>query len=143
MTDLLGVWEDRLKGAGYRLTKSRRAVLKALASGSTHLTPEELYRRARWRYRKLGLVTVYRTLALLEKLNLVQRIHQGKVRCHSFATVRLETGHHHQLVCRTCGRVEEFPDCALDGVLRKLQARTGFAIESHHLEVVGRCPECQ
>ncbi len=142
MTDLMGVWEDRLKGAGYRLTKSRRAVLEALASGSTHLTPQELYRRAQRRYRKIGLVTIYRTLALLERLGMVQRVHVESG-CHSFAAVRLDRGHHHQLICRACGRVEEFTDCALDSVLQKLQERTRFAIESHHLEVVGQCPKCQ
>lgn len=143
MTDLLKVWGERLQSEGYRLTRARRAILEALAAGESHMTPEELHRQARRRHRALGLVTVYRTLALLEKLNLVQRVHQGTLGCHSFIAVRLPTGHHHHLVCRTCGRVEEFPDCALDDVLRRLQARTGFAIESHHVEVVGRCPECQ
>ncbi len=143
MSTLAKIWEDHLRARGYRLTKARRAVLETMASETGHRTPEEIHRQARWRYRKLGLVTVYRTLALLERLNLVQRVHQGKMRCHSFAAVRLEKGHHHQLICRTCGHVEEFPDCALDRTLRKLQARTGFAIESHHLEVVGQCPKCQ
>lgn len=142
MADLIGIWEGRLKGEGYRLTKPRRAVLEALASGSAHLTPEELYRRVRRRYRKIGLVTIYRTLVLLEHLGMVQRVHVG-AGCHSFAAVRSREGHHHQLICRGCGRVEEFPDCALDGVLAELRKRTGFAIESHRVEVVGRCPKCQ
>lgn len=142
MDTLTKTWKDRLKAEGYRVTKARRAVLEAVALGTGHMTPEEIYRRARQCYRKLGLVTVYRTLAILESLGLIQRVHVESG-CHSFAAVRLEIGHHHQLVCRTCGRVEEFPDCALGSLLLQLQARTGFAIESHHLEVVGRCPKCQ
>lgn len=142
MNTLTKAWEDRLKEEGYRMTKPRRAVLEVLGAEPICLTPEEIHRQARQRYRKLGLVTVYRTLALLERLNLVQRVH-AEAGCHSLTAVRSDEGHHHQLVCRACGRVEEFPDCALDSVLRKLQVRTGFAIESHHLEVVGRCPKCQ
>ncbi len=142
MSILTENWEERLKEQGYRITKSRRTVLEVLEASPIRLTPEEIYRRARRRHRKLGLVTVYRTLALLEKLNLVQRVHT-EAGCRSLTAVRLDKGHHHHLVCRTCGYVEEFPDCALGSVLRKLQARTGFAIESHHLEVVGRCPKCQ
>ncbi|MCX8103474.1 MAG: transcriptional repressor [Candidatus Bipolaricaulota bacterium] len=142
MNTLARVWEDQLKQEGYRVTKPRRVVLETLASGAVHLTPEELYRRARRRHRRIGLVTIYRTLTLLERLGMVQRVHV-EAGCHSFAAVRLNRGHHHQLVCRTCGRVEEFPDCALDSVLHRLQTRTGFAIEAHHLEVVGRCPECR
>lgn len=142
MSILTERWEDRLKKQGYRMTKSRRAVLEVLGAEPICLTPEEIYRQARRRHRKLGLVTVYRTLALLERLNLVQRVH-AEAGCHSLTAVRSDEGHCHQLVCRTCGRVEEFPDCALDSVLQKLQARTGFAIESHHLEVIGRCPQCR
>lgn len=142
MNTLTKTWKDRLKEEGYRMTKPRRAVLEVLAANSVHLTPEDLYRQARQRYRKLGLVTVYRTLAILEGLGLIQRVHVDSG-CHSFAAVRLDRGHHHQLICRACGRVEEFPDCALDDVMQTLQARTGFAIESHHLEVIGRCPKCQ
>ncbi len=134
--------QDQLKAQGCKLTKARQAVLEVLASGSAHLKPAQVYEQARQHYSKLGLVTVYRTLALLEKLGLVQRVHV-EAGCHSFAVVRSFEGHHHQLVCRDCGRVEEFPDCALEGVLQKLQARTGFAIETHQLEVVGRCPDCQ
>lgn len=138
MDDLI----TQLQAKGYRVTQPRRAVLEALASGRAHLTPEELYRRARRRYRKIGLVTVYRTLGLLERLGMVQRVHRD-AGCHSFVLVRLAGDHHHPLVCRDCGRVEEFSDCRLERVLQELQARTGFAIESHQLEVVGRCPGCQ
>ncbi len=142
MNSLTESWEGRLKEQGYRLTKPRRAVLEALVAEPICLTPEEIYHRARKHYKKLGLVTVYRTLALFEKLGLVQRVHVD-TGCHSFAVVRFAEGHHHQLVCRDCGRVEEFTDCTLDSMLADLQKRTGFAIETHQLEVVGRCPDCQ
>jgi Fur family ferric uptake transcriptional regulator len=133
---------DRVKARGYRLTAPRRAVLEVLARERAHLTPEELYRRARRRYPKIGLVTVYRTLALLERAGLVERVHV-EAHCKSFALVRLVGAHHHRLICRDCGRVEEFSDCALESTLKSLQKRTGFAIESHQVEVIGRCPECQ
>jgi len=133
---------DRVKARGYRLTAPRRAVLETLAHERAHLTPEELHRRARRRYAKLGLVTVYRTLELLERLGMVQRVHI-EPGCHSFALVRLAGDHCHQLICRTCGRVEEFSDCTLESTLKGLQKRTGFTIESHQLEVIGRCPRCQ
>lgn len=142
MSVLTAGWEGRLKEQGYRVTKPRRAVLEVLWAEPICLTPEEIHRRARQRHRTLGLVTVYRTLALLEQLSLVQRVHTG-AGCHSFAAVRSNESHRHQLICRTCGRVEEFSDCELDNTLHGLHERTGFSIEAHHLEVVGRCPQCQ
>lgn len=143
MNKLTEALQSQLRARGYRLTKPRRAVLETLVAEPTHLRPEELYTQARRRYRKLGIVTVYRTVTLLEQLGLVQRVHLDSTRCQSFALVRSAQGHHHQLVCRDCGRVEEFSDCALEGTLEGLQKRTGFSIETHHLEVIGQCPECQ
>lgn len=142
MDGLLKALHDHLRAQGYRLTKPRCAVLETLSAAPAHLTPEQLYQQAQQHYSKLGMVTVYRTLALLERLGLVQRVH-AKAGCHSFTLVRSCEGHHHQLICRDCGRVEEFPDCALDNTLEQLHKRTGFAIETHQLEVVGRCPKCQ
>jgi len=142
MSVLTENWEGRLRERGYRVTKPRRAVLEVLGAEPICLTPEEIHRQARRRHRKLGLVTVYRTLALLEKLDLVQRVH-AEAGCHSFAAVRSEESHRHQLICRSCGRVEEFSDCELGKMLNELHTRTGFAIEAHQLEVVGRCPDCQ
>ncbi len=138
MDDLI----TQLQAKGYRVTQPRRAVLEALASSRAHLTPEELYRRARRRYRKIGLVTVYRTLALLHELGLVQRVHLNDG-CHSFARTDSTNGegHHHQVICQDCGRVEELADCALP--LQEISAETGFQISQHRVEVMGLCPDCK
>lgn len=134
--------EQKLRDRGVKLTQPRRAVLKVLGLSDSHLTPAEVYRRGRRHYRKLGLVTVYRTLTLLEELGLAQRVHM-ETGCHSFAAVRSSESHHHQLICKDCGRVEEFSDCASEKLLARLQQETGFAIEDHRLEVIGHCPNCR
>jgi Fur family ferric uptake transcriptional regulator len=138
MNDLL----ERVRAMRHRLTAPRRAVLEVLARERAHLTPEELHRRARRRYPKIGLVTVYRTLALLERAGLVERVHV-EAHCKSFALVRLVGAHHHRLNFRDCGLFEELSESALESTMKSLQKLTGFAIESHQVEVIGRCPECQ
>ncbi|MDW8141691.1 MAG: Fur family transcriptional regulator [Candidatus Bipolaricaulota bacterium] len=134
--------ERKLKEHGLKITKSRRAILRVISRSSARLSPAQIHRRARRSYRRLGLVTVYRTLALLEELGLAQRVHT-ETDCHSFAPVRAPEGHHHPLICKECGRVEEFSQCGSERLLARLQRETGFAIESHHLEVIGYCPKCQ
>jgi Fe2+ or Zn2+ uptake regulation protein len=134
--------EQRLREQGLKLTRPRQAVLEVLSRSGSRLSPAEIHRQGRRSYRRLGLVTVYRTLALLEEMGLVQRVHT-ETGCHSFAGVRSPEGHHHQLICKDCGRVEEFSDCASEQLLAKLQKETGFAVEDHRLEVIGCCPKCQ
>jgi Fur family ferric uptake transcriptional regulator len=123
-----------------KLTRPRQAVLDTLNQAQRHLTPAEIYGKARTRYPHLGLATIYRTLNLLVELGLVQRLHFAEG-CHSYALTVQPHGHH--LVCSVCGRAEEFSDCDLAPLMKSLQAKTGFEINVHVLELMGRCPECR
>ena len=132
--------ESQLREQGYKLTRPRQAVLAALSLSNGHLSPAEIYERARAIYPKLGLVTVYRALDLLTQLNLIQRVHLDEG-CHSY--MRTSAGHSHQLICKECGRVEAFSECELEEIFHNLTQKTGFSIERHRLELLGRCPGCR
>ena len=132
---------ERLEQQGYRLTRPRRAIVAALHQARSWLRPEDLLARARRTCPGLGLVTVYRTLTLLEGLGLVRRIHV-EPGCHGYAPAGLKHGHH--LVCRSCNRVLEFPGGEeLEPLIHRLARRTGFVVEDHVLELTGRCARCR
>jgi len=139
MTAELPAGAEVLRGAGVRLTAARLAVLRALAGQSGSVSPQELYERGRKVYPPLGLVTVYRTLALLDGLGLVRRVHSEQD-CHAYAAVG--AGHHH-LICNCCHRLVEFPCEGLEDLVAAVQARTGFRVTEHLLELTGICPACQ
>jgi Fe2+ or Zn2+ uptake regulation protein len=124
-----------------RLTGSRRAVVRALARARRALLPEEVHARALARRSGLGIVTVYRTLALLESLGFVRRVHRDDG-CHRYASTALSHGHH--VVCRSCGRAAEFPGMEnLEGLAREVARKTGFLIEGHVFGLTGLCPRCR
>ncbi len=131
---------EGLRENKYKLTRPRRAVLDIIAQADHHLTPAEVYARAKSKYPHLGLTTVYRTLDLLVELGYIQRVHLDEG-CHSYAPAA--QSHGHQLICSTCGRTEEFADCDLDPLIQTLQSKTGYRIDVHVLELVGYCPACQ
>src|SRR6476659_8504804 len=130
---------DGLREHRRKLTRPRQAVLEIIAAAEHHLTPAEIHKRARKKYPHLGLVTVYRTLELLTGLGYVQRVHFNNG-CHSY--VAAAQGHAHHLVCSNCGKAEEFENCDLEPLIARLQRKTGFQIQIHMLELMGRCPEC-
>ena len=132
--------ETGLRQSRRRLTRPRQVVLDVVKNAGQHLTPAEIFERARQRYPRLGLATVYRSLDLLVELGYIQRIHleQG---CHSYAPS--ERTHGHLLICSDCGRTEEFTDCDLEPLIQALRAQTGYVIDLHMLELMGRCPHCQ
>ncbi len=138
--DLLTNLRLGLRQSHRKLTRPRRAVLDIIANANHHLTPAEVYYKAKSKNPRLGLTSVYRTLDLLVKLGYIQRIHLEEG-CHSYAAVVREHGHH--LVCSNCGRAEEFADCDLEPLIKSLQKKTGYQVQVHMLELMGRCPSCR
>lgn len=127
---------QKLEGVGYRVTPSRRAVVDAITRALVPFTVEEICGSVP----RVGRATVFRTVKLLHELDVVCRVplEDGSVRYAMSGS-----GHHHHLVCRSCGRVEEFSDVDLD---RLISARAGdrqFALEGHSLELYGRCGVCR
>ncbi len=130
-----------LKSAGYRVTQSRTAVVRIINETNGWLRPEQVHAQAKKYCPSIGLVTVYRTLALLEEHGYIRRIHFGE-KCHGYARVELSHGHH--LVCRGCNQAIEIAGTEdLKPLMKRVQNETGFVIEDHLLELVGLCRECQ
>ena len=116
-----------------RMTPQRRAVVDAVAAQQGSFSVVDVYDRARKREPSLGLATVYRTVELLREAGSVRQLAGAYVRCH--------TGHHHHLVCTSCGSVEETELCGAPSAA-VLERRHGFRAESHELDVYGLCARC-
>ncbi len=131
----------RLDTAGYRLTEPRKMLLRLISSGRDRFTAADLWEAVQREAPGLGRATVFRTLDLLSELGILQRVHFDDASCHSY--VVCGRSHHHHLVCGNCGRVIDFEQSEVEELLHRLTDRLGFQIESHHLEVYGRCKNCK
>ena len=127
---------QRLGLRGHRVTGSRRRVLEALLAAPAHFTVDDVLRRAPG----VGRATVFRTMKLLQDLNVVCRLLMEDGSLHYRLSAR---GHHHHLVCRSCGRVEDFSTCDVSALIGQLVQATAYQIEGHWLEVYGRCGGCR
>jgi Fur family ferric uptake transcriptional regulator len=120
-----------------RLTPQRRAVVQAVETSSGTFTAVDVFDRARKSSPGLGLATVYRTLERLRDEGSIRALPAAGegtyVRCHA--------GHHHHLVCVSCGEVEETELCGAPSpaVLRR---KHGFRAQTHELDVYGLCARC-
>ena len=129
-----------LRQHSYKLTPQRRIVIQAISSTREHLTPAAIYEKVHQNNPNIGLVTIYRTLEILTKLKLICELRSGNS-CRSYTISA--PGHHHHLICSRCGKVVDFPSCALEKVQRSLSKQTGFKIDGHLLEFIGLCQACQ
>jgi len=57
--------------------------------------------------------------------------------------MRRPSEHHHHLICSDCGAVVDFANCDLGELEQRLSLKTGFEIEGHLLEFLGRCQNCR
>ncbi len=129
-----------LRQHGYKLTPQRRSVIQAIASTQDHLTPAAIYQKVHQDQPSIGLATIYRTLDILAKLELICELHAGGS-CHSYTIGA--PGHHHHLICSNCGEVIDFAGYDLTQLEQRLSRQTGFEIEGHLLEFIGLCQNCQ
>ena len=140
MTTSFDTLAQQLRDEGFKLTKPRRAILKALLATAKPLSPAEIQTRGQAYYEDLGLVTVYRTLELMEDIGSVRVVHLVDG-CHGYA---LSTpGHTHHVVCDECHAVVEITGCDLSDFMDRVARQTGYAITGHWLETSGLGAECQ
>jgi len=136
MTEL-DVAARRLEMRGLRVTPARRAVLAAVLAGGPHFTVDDVCQRTRG----VGRATVFRTMRLLQGLDMVCRVLLDDGSLHY--RLSRTRGHHHHLVCTGCGRVEAFTNCGVPALASEVAKQTDYEIEGHWLEVYGRCRACR
>ncbi len=132
-------WLTQLQSNGYRLTNARKAVVETVARAESALNPLDVYEQAKAAYPDLGLVTVYRTLEILEELHLIQRVHQPDG-CNAY--LPHAEGHQHLIICQKCGKAEYFEGENLDDWFAQVAGEHGFTVNEHWLQLFGLCSEC-
>ncbi len=98
---------QRLRQEGMKLTPQRLAVVRYLDGNRAHPSVEEIHRGVVREFPTISLATVYNTLEMLERLEVVQSVFLNGGRRRYDPVTRP----HHHAVCRRCHRVEDiFPE---------------------------------
>ncbi|PXX60321.1 Fur family zinc uptake regulator [Nocardia tenerifensis] len=127
------------KPVGIRSTRQRSAIAALLGDIEEFRSAQELHDELRKRGEGIGLTTVYRTLQSLADAGLVDVL-----RTDSGESVyrQCSTGHHHHLVCRSCGRTVEVEGPTVEAWAGAIAREHGFTEISHTMEVFGTCAAC-
>ena len=139
-------WADHafavLSEHGHRAGGARAAVVEALGRRGGCVDADELVGALRRGGKRVGVASVYRALALLADLGVLQRVPMagGSAR---YELVGPGGDHHHHLVCDDCGATAAFEDEALERAIGRLSRRTAYAVQAHDVTLHGTCPDCQ
>jgi len=129
-----------LQSRGMRVTPQRAIIFEAIEKLEGHITAEEIFGQVQKVNPYVSLATVYRTLELLQELNLINQTNFG--RSQTYFALK-DHGPHHHLVCSECGRIEEFSDKIFDSVRTELENQYGFQAHTDHLSIFGVCKNCR
>lgn len=127
-----------------RYTPGRRTVVAGISSGDGPMTVSELQAATG---EAVPLSSLYRTLSVMSEAGVLSTHHsaEGLTR---YELAEWLTGHHHHLVCITCGSVDDIEiapehEERLERLVEALAARSRFVPNDHSLEIDGECWRCR
>ena len=131
---------ERLAEAGLRPTRQRLVILEAVAGERRPVTAQKLHRRLQEEPGGPGLATVYRTLGALAGAGVLSTFPAGE---GEVAYRLCVPGHHHHLICESCGTIVEIPSCEVEDWAAQVATRRGFSSRWHQADIFGLCPKCR
>ena len=119
------------------VTKSRIMIFELIVQNR----PQSLRNLLKLSKGTVDRVSLYRNIALFEKLGIVQRVHIGwkyKIELTDFFVA-----HHHHLSCLGCGKVVDIEDEKnISSFIHKVVKQYDFKPLRHQFEIEGYCKAC-
>jgi len=144
MTNLGTELREQLKEKGYKLTTQRQAVLDVLVEyEGEHLSTEEIYEYVKQKCPEIGLATVYRTLLLLDRLDMIYKLDFDDGYSRYELNKKKEDHRHHHLICMRCGTVEEVEEDLLEALEEEILNKNKFVVMDHRVKFYGYCEKCR
>jgi len=128
-----------IKDKGISLTKARKSIIDVMLKFDRPLTGPEILNELDG---SMDESTVYRNLALLERIDIVACLQLDKKGIHYELKNPKAKHHHHHIVCNICNKIVCLDICAVSGILNTLSKNTGFKDIEHSLEFYGTCETC-
>ncbi|MDR0842863.1 MAG: transcriptional repressor [Acidobacteriota bacterium] len=122
-------------------TCQKELILETFLGVEGHLSVEDVYALVKKRDRRVGSVTVFRTLKSLVVCGLAREVTLGD------GLTRFEHNYrhplHHHIVCTRCGRTIEFSSPELERMQDEIIRKYDFQPERHRFDTHGVCSACR
>lgn len=135
------ILKETLQKEGLRYTKQRQEIWNELRSSDEHRDAEEILLTLRERGLKISRATVYRTIDVLVKNNLIDKLDIGDGRArYEYNDKYL---HHDHLICTDCGKIIEFHNDEIEHLQTKIAKQYKFQLSHHNHQLFGICKDCK
>ena len=123
----MNLTQEKIKKAGYKLTKPRLSILGILKKHKLPISAKEIYKKVK----NIDLASIYRTLNIFESLNIVNIENRMGKKLYCLAEVQ-----HHHIFCEKCEYIEEI---RCNHFFKKVKNFTNI---NHQLTLTGICNSC-
>jgi len=137
---MLDEFPHTLKRLNLKITPKRVAILEILIKEPFYLSPEQIWKKMKKRFIKIGLPTVYRNLEELSERNVISKVSHPDRQLYYYLCQN--QSHHHHFICVSCRRVEDINLCVARDAEREVEKKIGGKVLSHILQVNGLCKHC-
>lgn len=141
MTKYLDRLKNVLQSEGLRFTKQRESVWEEILSTDDHRDADEIYMAIRKKGTAVSRATVYRTIDVLVKNNMVRKLDVG-IGPSKFEH-KMDALHHDHIICIQCGRIEEFMVDRIEELQDQVAEEYGFKLVRHIHQLFGLCKDCR
>ena len=130
-----------LRQNGLKKTHQKDLILETFLSTEGHLSVEDIYALVKKRDKKVGVVTVFRTLKSLTACGIAREITLGD------GLTRFEHSYHHpyhhHIVCTKCQKAIEFVCPELERIQNEIIQKYHFESIHHRFQTYGICEDCR
>jgi Fur family transcriptional regulator, ferric uptake regulator len=130
-----------LRQNGLKRTHQKDLILETFLSTEGHLSVEDVYSLVKKKDKKVGIVTVFRTLKSLTACGIAREIALGD------GLTRFEHSyhhpHHHHIVCTECHKAIEFISPELESIQAEIVRKYHFQAIHHRFQIYGLCEDCR
>ena len=123
------ILKEVLQKEGLRFTRQRLAVWTEIGNSREHRDADDIFISIRSKGVKVSRATVYRTIDVLVKNNLVRKLDvgDGKNRFES----KIDEKHHDHMICLETGNIIEFYNSRLEKLQEKIALDNGYELVRH------------
>lgn len=137
----LELFHSYLRRNGLKKTYQKDLILETFLSSEGHFSVDDIYALVRRRDKKVGAVTVFRTLKSLTACGIAREVLLGD------GVTRFEHNYrhpvHHHIVCTECHRTIEYVCPTLDRIQEDVIRKYNFQPEFHRFQTFGVCQDCR
>lgn len=122
-----------------KYSRQRESIKGFLAERNDHPTADTIYEELRKDFPNISLGTVYRNLALLEKIGAVHKISPGT----GADRYDCNTALHNHFICKKCDRIINLDMGDIDYIMDVATENLDGTIENYVTHFHGVCGDCE